>query len=366
MNWIALKLLTIGFVLLAAGGASGQEPVPWKTGPALKLALDGNVGITWGERPAREGLVNLSRATGVAIFIDRRLDPEEKLDLKLADLSLQVVLERVAARLQGSVAVIGSVVYLGPTTTAAKLASIAALRREESRQNSAISARLLKSEPWRWAEPAEPRMLLAELATRGGVSVQNPELIPHDLWPAADWPPLPWTDRLTLVLAGFGLTFELAGDAIRLVPFPDKLVFEKLYTPRGEPAKTAADLAKQYPDAKITVAGGQLRIVAPAEDHDQIDRLLRGEKVRVSKTGPPQKRYSLTVERQAAGNVVKTVANQLGVEMKYDPSLTDKLRQSVSFVVKDVPLDELLEKTLKPLGLAYKLDDKTIEIIARE
>ena len=69
------------------------------------------------------------------------------------------------------------------------------------------------------------------------------------------------------------------------------------------------------------------------------------------------------MENKAAGAVVNTIAKQLGKEFKYDPSLRDKLKENVSIAVKDVSLEELLTKTLKPLGLSYKMTETAIEII---
>ena len=74
-------------------------------------------------------------------------------------------------------------------------------------------------------------------------------------------------------------------------------------------------------------------------------------------------RYSLTVENQPAGAVLKTVATQLGKEFKFNPAAGERLRSKVSLSVKDVPLEELLDKTLRPLGLAYKLTDATLEVV---
>ena len=55
---------------------------------------------------------------------------------------------------------------------------------------------------------------------------------------------MPWTERMTLVLAGFGMTFEFAdgGASIRLVPLPEVLTIERTYTPRGDAKDTAAQL----------------------------------------------------------------------------------------------------------------------------
>ena len=215
---------------------------------------------------------------------------------------------------------------------------------------------------------AEPRSLLNDLAAKGGVTIANPELLPHDLWPAADLPPMAWVDRLTLLLAGFGLTFEFAdgGASIRLVPIPEEVLVEKAYTPRGEPGPVVAQLKRTVPNAKVRVEGRKLLVAAVEDDHDKIQRLLSGQSVRTTNTTPGEKRYSMTVENQAAGSVVKTVANQLGKEMKYDPQLAAKLQTKISLVVKDVTLDELLDQALTPIKLGYRIDDGALEIIPAE
>jgi hypothetical protein len=263
------------------------------------------------------------------------------------------------------VSLVGSVVYVGPKATAGKLATLAALKRQEAGKFSPeLRIRLTKNEAWHWDELAEPRQLLAELSRRGGVRVANPELVPHDLWPAASWPALHWTERMTRLLAGFDLTYEAAGaDAIRLVPLPEELVSEKSYTPRGDAEQVAADLRRHVPAAKIVVEGHTLRVWAATEDHDRIELLLRGESVKSTKVAAGQKRYTLTAENKPAGAVVKSIATQLGKELKYERALAATLQTEVSLKVQEVPLDELLTKTLRPLGLTYRLGEDALEIV---
>lgn len=351
-----------------ASGISAQE-IAWKTGPAVRKELETPLSLTWSEREAREGLASLAKSTGVAIWLDRQIDPDRKLTLKAADEPLNLVLLRVAEQLGSGVTLVGSVVYLGPPETTAVVATLATLRRQELQKlPTDTKSRLVRSEVWRWDELAEPRDLLVALAERGGVKVENPELVPHDLWPASHLPAMPWTERMTLLLAGFGLTYEFAdgGRAIRLVPLPKEATIQKTYTPRGDAADAAAQLRRLVPQAKIVREGSQLAVEATAEDHDKIDRLLKGERVKTAVATPGERRYSLTVENQPAGAVVKTVATQLEKELKFAPDIREILATKVTFTVKDVPIKELLEKALKPLGLAFKLDEKSLEIFAAE
>ena len=58
-----------------------------------------------------------------------------------------------------------------------------------------------------WDELAEPRTLLAALARENGLEIEGLDRVPHDLWPAADWPPMSLVDRLTLIAQACVLVF---------------------------------------------------------------------------------------------------------------------------------------------------------------
>ncbi len=362
--------LSLAMAAICSIGYAQQTSV-WKTGPALRQALDAKLSLTWSERQLRDGLANLSQSTQVAIFLDRRIDPSQTLELSAADEPLQLLLAKIGGQAKAGVAAIGPCVYLGPPETAAVLSTVAAMRRNEvSKLPADAKLRLLRTQAWQWSELAEPRQLLADLARQAGVNVQNAELIPHDLWPAQSLPPLPRVDRLSLLVAGFGLTFQIdaQGTAIRLVPLPESAALEKTYTTRGNAADLAVQLRRIVPLAQIRTEPGKLRVTASQDDHDKVERLLAGERVTTTKKVKPgagggEKRYTLTVENQPAGAVLKTVANSLGKELKYDEALLEKLKTNVSFTAKDVTLEELMKKTLTPLGLTYKLDEKALEIV---
>jgi hypothetical protein len=323
LTWAAFG----GFVL-AAAMAPAQEPAKWKTGPAFRQQLDEPVGIAWQERALRDGLDRLSQTYGVAIFLDRRIDPGRSITLTARDEPLETLLRRVATLADGGTAVIGSVVYLGPRETASQLAALAAIRRQDAaRLSNDAKARLLRAEAWQWEELAQPRQLVEELARRADVSVVNPEAIPLDLWPAVRLPPLAWTDRLTLLLAGFGLTFEIdgGGTAVRLVPQPAAVALAQDHAPRS-PSGRAAKGAK----------------------------------------GNSEKLYSMQVANEPAGKVVRKVSESLGKDLKYDRQILEKLKQPVTFKLENATLDYLLETTLKPLGLTHRLTDDALEIVERQ
>jgi hypothetical protein len=318
---IAFTFFSAWLCLLFLNTAVAQEPRKAGKAGGIRVTLD------WGDVPLRDRLTEFGKKYGVSVFLDRRVDPDQKIELSARDLPVEGVLALAAEKLKLGTCTIGKAHYIGPKGMADVLPTLVALRKRELAQSPARAA-WNKAKELKWKEASSPRELAAALAEEAGATLENPEQIPHDLWPAYDLQAMTLTERLTLVLAGFGQTFQVSEDGgqIRVAPIPQ--------------------------DDSLTAA----------KEGETVETLGAGVKKTTTK-GPPKKVFSMTVQKQPAGAVVNTVAKQLDKQFKYDPSLREKLREDVTFTVKDVSLDELLTKTLKPLGLSYKMTETAIEII---
>jgi hypothetical protein len=310
--------------------ALAAEQVAWKNAAEVRQELQGTIRITWPSNPLRDSLANLAKNRRVSIWLDRRIDPDQRVDFKTDDVAFSAALSQLADRLGGKVGLIGSVVYIGPKPAVANLQALFAKRRDEAAKLPADARRKFTHvKTWQWEELSEPRVLLEELAAEGGFNIEGLDQVPHDLWPAGDWPALSLSDRLSLVLAGFDLTYEFSADggSLKLVPYP------KTAAAADEPAT----VSKQPPKRPPPVGG--------------------------------DKRFSLTVpadKKQPVGRYVKALADQLSLQVKFDESLTaEQLNQPISFQVKDVTLDALFAAVLKPAGLAHKITGQTVEVFAK-
>jgi len=361
-------LIGLFAALLVAPPASGQSSSPRASRGAAN-PWNQQVSIAWSQRPLRDGLAGLGETVGVGIFLDRRIDPGQLLDLTIRDQPLEAALAEIAAAGQARVARLDRVAYVGPPATASKLATLAALRHDEaSRLPAAAKARLLRASAWQWPALAQPRQLLSELAAEARVTVAGAEQIPHDLWPAVALPPLAWVDRLTLVLAGFDLTFELAADgaSVQLVPIPAQVALTRSYSVRRSIEQAAARLRELVPGASIEPGPQGVVVTGSAEAHETIARTLAGgepAKRPAPAAAESRKRYSLKVEKNAsAGSVLRKVADELGKELRYDEAALPKLKQPVQLNLRDATLDELLRATVEPLGLRYRVTAEAIEV----
>jgi hypothetical protein len=349
----------------------------WLVGDGLQQALSNKVGVAWSNVAARRAIEEFSRTQRVAVVLDRRIDPDQKIELGFSEVPLAEAFQRIASRLDVGTAMVGPVVYFGPKSTTRRVATVAALANDSVLQpkgwTPTVRARWLQAKAWRWEDLATPRGLVEEAARENGIVVENPRQIPHDLWGAADLPPLPLATRLTLVLSQFDLALELAkeGNSIRLVPMPEKPVIERDYSVAGPAADAAVKLKKTelLSDAEVSVAGGKVVVRGRQEDQEIVSELLAGRTARRTTVSEGRKVYSMPRVDAPVSKLLETIGRQLNLEIQIDrPAIAGagiSLEKSVQVDVKDVTADQLLKAVLEPAGLTYERRGEVVEVKPR-
>ena len=161
------------------------------------------------------------------------------------------------------------------------------------------------------------------------------------------------TSRSNLInLARRYVSFQLRKD----------VTLRRSYELRANPSQLVAKLRQLFPDAQYTTARNQLTAVGKYEVHDAIKRLLSGKKVTTRTVTESDKRYTLAVENQPLGGVLKAVAMQLNLTVRFDPRVAGKLNALISFNVKDATRDQLIEAIVQPAGLAFKIEDARLKV----
>ncbi|HPM84936.1 MAG TPA: hypothetical protein PLF81_29740 [Candidatus Anammoximicrobium sp.] len=340
----------------------------WKAGAEFDSQLALPTKVRWaGAHTLRGVLASLADNQRVAIFLDRRVDPDQPVALATEEVPLRDLVQRLAEHLKLGVGRVGPVLYLGPSETAQVLGTVAALKQEaDLALPSALRSKLRRTETLSWPELATPRDLIVRLAADAGLQVDGLEQVPHDLWPQGELPPLNFPQAMSLILAGFGLTFDYApeGSAIRLHALPAKASITRRIPTRGSPALVATEIRRRFPGVPFTIEGGYLVVDSTIEVADAIGRLLDGSSVRPK---PPaaakgEKRYTLRKTTAPLGAVADAVAKQAGLELRFDPRAQDLRDKIVWIEVQDATLDQLLQILLEPAGLTYRIDQQTLEI----
>jgi hypothetical protein len=331
-----------GVSTLALGNAAdAADRVDWVTGADFQQTLADPCDILWAANPLRQAFKSLSLARKVAILVDRRVDPGQKLDVSLKGVPLESALQTIAEGRGLGVATLGAVVYVGPLPAAEHLRQIAALLDKDTRHlPTAVRGKYRQTKSLAWDDLATPRELLERLADKSGLKITGLELVPHDLWAAADLPPLALTDRLALIAVQFDLAFKVAdrGERIELAPLSAELR-------RLPPAEQGAARLHSAPKPTATA-----KTEAPAS--------LKLTRIR------------LVVQDKPLEPVLKQLADRLGLELKIDPQAIRaagiSLDQLVSLHAENATIDELLGQLLKSTGLTFHRRDRVVEIVPAE
>lgn len=407
-----VRLLLVAAMVLAVVGAKAlaveaEASGGWLTGPAFLQQLGQAKGINWNSNPLRQALLNLGQETHLAIVLDRRIDPDQRIDLAPGEVPLDQAFATLSSEHGMGWTRLGPVVVFAPADVASRLRTIAEMLRERIRLlPSPLAKQLLAARPLEWPDLAAPRELLVSLAAEASLAVAAPEQIPHDLWAGVNLPPLPLVDRLLLVTSQFDLAFRVTPDpnTLTLVPLPAEPAVNRTYHVGRQARIEAERWAGLAPRAKIRVEGSNVQVRGLMEDHERIAATLphgspaaahrptnaaqaaavshgstSSDRVAalLARSKPPtggrpaaaaaegDKRYTL----RAKGLLSKLpvdLGQRLGVEVIIDQEACQKagisLDQPLSVDVNQVTFDELFTALLQPAGLLARREGKTVRI----
>lgn len=369
-QFVTNRFFILPLICAVATMASAQpREFQWRTDAALEQHLDNLIGLRWRNNPLRQALDNLSRNEAVAIFLDRRVDPGRLVGFETRDTPLRDVIPLLAKHLELGSSRVGNTFYIGPKETAAKLATLAAAKNDLARQQTAIGETWNRKADFAWPELSVPKSLVERCVKQTGAEVLNAGIIPHDLWHGFTLPAATPAEQLTILLAGFELTFEFDHQGnVHLIPLPAQVSLTRTYATRANPSQLARDLQRRFPAARVTTSSGRIVVSATAEEHRRIDNIVHGRPEKKPNIKPARGDvvFSLTIENQPVGGIAQALAKRLEREIQFDPRVSrQQLNKLVTFSVKDATMEELLKALLSPVDLSYELDSRTLLVIPK-
>lgn len=334
-----ISALVVCAAWIAASGSKAADLA--SSAATLAERLRTPVAVYWSGDPLRRAITTLCASHGVAVLIDRRVDPDQPVDLRSEEMTLGQVLRHVADAHGLGVTALGPVVYMGPPQATEVVRGVLRLRWNEVRKLPADAAqRWARAQRLVWEDLSEPRELLGQLITQAGFRVVGLDRIPHDLWAGAELPPVSLVERLTLLAIQFDLTFTVSpdGKTVTLVPVPEQLLAEA-----RQPAKPSA--------------GESSHLAAPARGKTAAGKGRRAAEVR----------FTQKPTQGPVGVLLEQIADKLGLELRIDHQAIRaaglSLDQTVSFEVYQATLDELLDAVLSPAGLGFRRAGKVVEVV---
>ncbi len=351
----------------------------------LQMRLHRQISITWSGQSLNHALASLSDHEELNVWLDRRVDPEQKIDLVLQRITYKEALTELAQSCGLKVAYVGSLVYLGPADAAEEIMALREkLHARLKKGKKKLRKVWLQESVWTWPRLSEPRKLLQKLFSGTPIKLQGVDQIPYDLWKARQLPRMTRIDRATLLLIGFDLTLqpELNRTDCQVVPIEHPVLLTRRYPISASQMPAVARLQRNYPDLNIELMGSKLRpsvlqvtgtwnaqqnfrqaIAGQAPGGRMQERHPQGSEGRAG----DQQVYSLEIREQTLQKVLKQLASQLSVELTWDEqqlaSAGYSLDVRISCKVQSASLEQLLEAILNPVSLQFQRVGKQIRIV---
>ncbi len=355
------------FLLVLAGGVDAQEP-DWKTGdPFFRAARARGLNGVWQGAELYGELMRTSRAAGLCVVIDRRIDPGQLVAVQMRDASFEQLLWDAGDSVGAGVGELESCFYLGPAATALALPERTVELRElaggrtlpASARRALLRTVAAKTEDW-----VEPGMFFRELSESEGLSIEGWEQVPLDVWSAIDWPAMPLGDCLTLALAGFDLQLAAGDDkslvivpCARLPAFRRKVSRDLIDAPLARQLDAIAGLTARRQgngwllegDAAALVAAGRLVASAGMGQAGSSDQ--SASEVRLTLSTRARRR-----------DLLAAIASQQRLKLELADTSFASLDDLVPVEAVNVTLAELVALVLKDSGLVGEVREGALRI----
>ena len=375
-----LLLLSLSDTLFAQP-TSPKKTIAYKTGRSFAAALKKKVFVSWDQTEVHDILRSLAVNQQVALLLDRRLNPNQVVNLDANNQSVWNVITMLASHIRAKAVIVGNVVYLAPAEAASQVLTVLELRTAERRKLALrVTSRerlvMFRKQTFRWDDLSRPAELFQSVLSKRGIQLVEGSLeVPHDLWRGANLPQMSASEVLTLILIQFDLTFqwEQKPTLLTIVPLPKQLTITKTYFPRKQSPEVAAkEWEQRIPGLTASAGSNEVVVEGTVEQHEQLALLMSGRKASrtkpasTSKSPPLSRReFSLKIENVPAIALIEKL-NQSGMTINYNErnlkAAGINLQQRISMNVSKVNADRFFMAICKPLGLQYQIQGTTVTL----
>lgn len=347
---------------------------PWATGPKFAAEWDRSLTAVFENAELRDSLRRLGPERQLAIILDRRIDPNQTVGFQIQQEPLRKGLGRLAESIGAELVVTENVAYIGHPDRARWLRTAIA-QSERGMTPDAVKRPVSIRKTIAWDDLTTPREIVEQIARAYNLQMENPELVPHDLWAGATLPNVTPAEALTLVLIqlDLGWKWEPKGRRVTLIPWDEPHLIERSYQPRGKMTVATAleDGPSRWQGVKFTSRDKELIVQGRVEEHEEIQKWLNGGVNRVGPTDGPaptplsQRRFTLSEKNVSARAVLKELEKS-GAEIILDEESLTKakvdLDRAVSIQVQKATIDEFLRAVLGPINAIAEVDGLTITV----
>lgn len=328
---------------------------------AAAKRLDHPQQFQYEQRPLAAIFHEIAQASGLSVWIDRRVDRSRHITLSSSG-SLQQLIQNLATAGGAEAALVENILYVGPRDEVAKV-QLAAVRlhNELMLKNKSKNAELRNLV---WEELTTPSQLVRSLEKQW--SIQIAVDLPHDLMHAGELTECTLATQVTLALAGFGLQAQ-CGSANSLVTetlsarqswtaLYDK---NQLLTIRELNARSA-----EFPGAKVDTSSNPFEVTGPTNFHLAVLKNTSTPTRRPMANGKSEPKFKIPKFYAPVSTILDQLAKKqmLKVEWSAAIPLAERQQPMTLHVPTEKTFTEILQMIATESRLSIKLEGDVIKV----
>ena len=352
--FVSLCAQSAGTDEINSQGNPDQSSIRFLTGKAVAAGMEEMAGWSAEGVSLQSQLENWQTQARIRVIRDRRLDPNQIVQLSSMTGNRARMLDALVEDLSGTGWVLQEdYVYFAPVNRAFRLPALMEIQRKviqevQKKMTPADSSQVTVRLNPRWQRLSSPRNIVLSSALDIGLVIENPNVIPHDLWDRDSWPAMKFGEQTTLILNQFDLMLQPSDipGSLRVTPVDWSFQAEVTYAfPVEQRSAIEAAARDIVPDAKIRWARGNARVIGSLRDHLWFRRRLNETQFGAKNTGElteslKTRIFTLTVDRASLRAVIANFEqNGITVQVTQPESeaVQSVLQQSVSVMAVGQP-----------------------------
>ncbi len=297
----------------------------------------------------RNALRNIQSASGVAIWLDRRIDGEQIIQLKPGKRSQFECVSELCRQTNTETAWLENILYIAPSHQSTKIET-AYWKLFTSHGSDAWQK---KGQPIQWTIASDTEAILEKFSRTLPLKLGGLDRLEHDVWGPSTIPEASIAAQWICLLAGFNNSLQIDAQKrwqITELPEVSDVMFVYVKQLAKINAKRLEEWRAKWPSAKVSkLRNGSTSITATVEAH----RELIAASIKL-KEGQPNKDAPWSLEYKGElGKLLEALAKQLEFTIVPWPFPPDLATKHIEINVKDAPIDKLLEAISHQAGITF-------------
>lgn len=328
--------------------------------------------LLWRDQPLKPGLQTIASTQGVEIFLDRRIDPTQPVQIGLGAERIDILLKGIANGINCKLGFIESVAYIGPVEETARIEMTYWRAWYQYRKQlidikaagDVTKAPQIPVQKLHWDRLTTPQEILYAIEREWNIEILGKEKVPHDLWDEGKYSALTLPAQICLVVAGFGLSAEPIPDTNqwKLIAIRDSSNAMLGYAKNQWKRENLEQWSKSE-SLDVTEEAKQYRVRADVATHYAIALGKYQSTLPKPKSRFENLRFTFEAVNTPAADVIDSIAIQLQLQADWQIERSALAQRRIGLKVNQASVKQLIEELAKQSSVTLEVVNETTLII---